>query len=166
MEVRHLRIKYFAYGSNMSTARLKARVPSCVPISAARLAKHELRFHKRSRDGSAKCDAFATSLEGDLICGVIFEIEASEKAALDRVEGVGAGYNAANVTVTTTDGLKVEVTTYLADRSAIDPDLRPFDWYKAYVLKGASEHQLPDAYVKRYIEDVPSIVDAGRAHGR
>lgn len=51
-------ILYFAYGSNMSSARLRARVPSCRPIGIAFLPGHELRFHKRSKDGSGKCDAF------------------------------------------------------------------------------------------------------------
>jgi gamma-glutamylcyclotransferase len=47
---------YFAYGSNMLTERLKARVPSTRPISPAILSDYDLRFHKRSTDKSGKCD--------------------------------------------------------------------------------------------------------------
>ena len=47
---------YFAYGSNMLTERLKARVSSATPIGKANLSDHGLRFHKKSKDGSGKCD--------------------------------------------------------------------------------------------------------------
>jgi hypothetical protein len=50
---------YFAYGSNMSTARLRQRMPSCKPLGTAVLSEHKLRFHKRSTDQSGKCNAFA-----------------------------------------------------------------------------------------------------------
>jgi hypothetical protein len=47
-----LRVEYyFAYGSNMSPARLKKRAPSSLAIGIAQLAKHALHFHKRSKDG-------------------------------------------------------------------------------------------------------------------
>ena len=51
---------YFAYGSNMLTARLRERMPSCKPLGIAKLPGHALRFHKRSKDQSGKCNAFAT----------------------------------------------------------------------------------------------------------
>jgi hypothetical protein len=51
--------EYFAYGSNMETARLRERMPSAKPLGVAKLSGHELRFHKRSKDGSGKCNAFA-----------------------------------------------------------------------------------------------------------
>ncbi|TNF88372.1 MAG: gamma-glutamylcyclotransferase, partial [Gammaproteobacteria bacterium] len=38
---------YFAYGSNMSPARLQARVPSARPLGVYRLKGHRLSFHKR-----------------------------------------------------------------------------------------------------------------------
>ena len=61
---------YFAYGSNLSSARMAARVPSARVVARAQLPGHALRFHKVGRDGSAKCDActcppFATALTGD-----------------------------------------------------------------------------------------------------
>jgi hypothetical protein len=51
-------VVYFAYGSNMSTARLRERMPSCKPLGTATLPGHALRFHKRSTDKSGKCNAF------------------------------------------------------------------------------------------------------------
>ena len=48
---------YFAYGSNLHPERLRERVPSAESLGVARLEAHVLRFHKRGRDGSGKCDA-------------------------------------------------------------------------------------------------------------
>ncbi len=53
-------VVYLAYGSNMSTARLRKRMPSCKPLGIATLPGHALRFHKRSMDKSGKCNAFAS----------------------------------------------------------------------------------------------------------
>ena len=47
----------FAYGSNMPSARLRGRCPSARAIGIAELRGHELRWHKRSKDGSGKCDS-------------------------------------------------------------------------------------------------------------
>ena len=49
----------FAYGSNMPSARLRGRCPSARAIGIAELRGHELRWHKRSKDGSGKCDIVA-----------------------------------------------------------------------------------------------------------
>ena len=60
-------VVYFAYGSNMSTARLRGRVPSCKPLGVATLPGHALRFHKRSADKSGKCNAFASGNDNSVI---------------------------------------------------------------------------------------------------
>lgn len=44
----------FAYGSNMPTARIRARCPSAVAMGVAELRGYELRWHKISNDGSGK----------------------------------------------------------------------------------------------------------------
>src|SRR5207247_6479737 len=71
-----LSMLYFAYGSNMCTARLRGRDSSATPVRIGKLLNHSLRFHKRSTDGSAKCDAYYfTGKPQDVIWGVIFEID-------------------------------------------------------------------------------------------
>ena len=40
------------------------------------------------------------------------------------------------------DGKELPVLTYIADPSAIDENLRPYSWYKDFVLKGAAEHPI------------------------
>lgn len=133
---------YFAYGSNMSTSRLRERVPSAEALGCYALDEHDLRFHKSSKDGSGKCDAYFTSDPKDVIYGVLFKINPAEKSALDRVEGLGHGYDVKEITVTAHDGTRVTATTYVATQ--IDMKLKPYSWYVNHVLVGAKEAVLPE----------------------
>jgi gamma-glutamylcyclotransferase len=155
-----MRIHYFAYGSNMSLERLAARVPSARLVGVATLAGHTLRFHKPgSRDGTAKCDAFATGLPNDVVAGALYSVLASELPQLDAVEGVGFGYERRCVRVRTAEGEGVAAETYLATRTA--DGLRPLDWYKEHVLRGARSLGLPPAYVAA-IEAIAADPDPDR----
>jgi len=145
---------YFAYGSNLSWRRISApdRAPSATLVGRAELGCHVLRLHKRGRDGSAKCDAFATGNEEDRVLGVVYRINAADEAALDRVEGLGVGYDKVSVTVKTETAASavssMQAMTYVARPSHIDPTLMPFDWYMKLVLEGAREHGLDEEYVE------------------
>lgn len=153
-------MNYFAYGSNMSLRRLQARVPAARPLGTAVLAGHALRFHKAGRDGSAKCDAFHTADVSDAIHGVLFHIDDAGKSVLDRVEGLGAGYDEKQVTL----ACGTTAITYVATH--IDEGLLPFHWYKQHVLVGAREARLPVDYVG-LIECHPSREDPDAArHAR
>lgn len=157
-------ILYFAYGSNLYTPRLRFRVPDCRHLGIATLRRHQLRFHKRSIDGSAKCDAFQTIFDDDFVLGALFEIPESQKGALDRAEGLGGGYLEKSVTVEGTGGV-TEAVTYVADQSAITTSLQPYGWYRDFVLRGAAEHRLPLDYVRRFIE-VPWFNDPDQSRDR
>ena len=129
-------VRYFAYGSNMLTDRLRERVPSATAIGIGRLGGHELRWDKRSgHDGSGKCDAEATGRQEDVVWGVVFELDPDEKSALDRAEGLGAGYMDKTVQVSTDAGPVTAVMYYAIDK---DASLRPYHWYKALVIAGAA----------------------------
>jgi gamma-glutamylcyclotransferase len=146
---------YFAYGSNMSTARLRARTPSCRSLGRARLALHDLLFHKYStKDHTGKCDALYTESTTDAVIGVLFEIARSEKAALDRAEGLGSGYNEKKIVVIDENDQEVEALTYYADSDAIKSSLLPTKEYKQYVLDGAEEHGIPTDYVAAKIRNI------------
>ena len=138
--------RYFAYGSNLSTARLRERAPSARPLGVGRLPRHALRWHKRGRDGSGKCDAAFTGCPADEVWGVLFTIDCAEKPRLDAAEGLGIGYVEKVVQVLTTTG-RMDARTYQAKPDQVDAALRPFEWYWRHVLHGAREHGLPAAYV-------------------
>lgn len=153
-------ILYFAYGSNMCTARLRFRMAACRPVDTARLAGHELRFHKRSRkDGSGKCNALAVADPAARVQGVLFELPEADIGALHRFEGRGAGYDDHRLTVLRPNRTRVVALTYLASADAIDDGLLPYGWYRDFVLSGAAEHGLPADYVERFIVGVQPIDD-------
>ena len=135
----------------MLTRRLKAseRAPSAEFVDTGYIACRRLTFDKLSSDRSGKCsgkcDAEETGNETDRVYGVMFEIDCSHKAALDRAEGCGKGYELETVEVITKHST-VRARTYIATRK--QRGLRPYHWYKAFVVAGAIEHGLPNNYVE------------------
>lgn len=153
-------ILYFSYGSNMSTPRLRERAPSARALTVARLPNHKLRFHKKSKDGSGKCDAKFTNNERDVVYGVVFEIKASEKPVLDKAEGLGDGYEEKCISVYTHDDREMNAVTYYATH--IDPERKPYEWYKEHVVRGAREHGLPADYILA-ISEVEALPDPDKS---
>jgi gamma-glutamylcyclotransferase len=97
-------VKYFAYGSNLCSRRLRARTPSAVVVAVSKLQAHVLRFHKAGfRDGSGEGNAFETGTATDVIWGAVYEIATAEKPQLDHAEGLGSGYVDRMVGVESTD---------------------------------------------------------------
>lgn len=145
---------YFAYGSNMSSRRLRRRVPSARPIEMARLSGHRLAWHKKGGDGSGKCD-IAMAEGDDVVYGVLYSIDWAEKAILDGFEGRGYGQKQVDLWLPDR-GDVVSAMTYYA--LVVDSTYVPYDWYRDHVLIGAREHGLPEHYV-RMIENVPAFED-------
>jgi len=148
---------YFAYGSNMSPERLQARVPSAEPLHGGYLPGHRLRFHKHSRvDGSAKCDAWHTGDPADMVYGLLYRMAAADRPLLDRCEGLGQGYNIKHVTLFDDEGKSHKAFLYYA--TDIAPQLKPYDWYREHVLRGARYAGVPGDYLA-LIEAVEACSD-------
>lgn len=154
---------YFAYGSNLSTARIRQadRAPSASRVGTASLSGHVLAWHKRGADGSGKCTICATGNRSDGVWGVVWEIEAADVARLDAIEG--PGYERIEVEVATANQ-KMSAFTYLARHSQVDATLLPADWYRALVLAGAREHGLPASWI-RALEGEPTCRGPGSPSG-
>jgi AIG2-like family len=163
-------VTYFAYGSNMSSARLRDSVRTFIVVGVAELPGHLLRFHKRSKDGTAKCNVLATGNPADRVVGVVFRFAAEDKRKLDVMEGLGKGYDERTVEVVLRPaGTRVTAVTYAAARSSIDDSLKPTEGYRNLVLDGAEEHDLPADYVDRFIRSVatvPGPADSPRGTGQ
>ena len=141
---------YFAYGSNLHPQRLKLRVPSSQPHTAAALPGHQLRFHKRGRDGSGKCNVWRTDDPQDRVIGMLYRILAAEKILLDEIEGVGRGYRVETLPVHTLHDQQAHASFYyVAESGHIDDELTPFSWYHELVLSGARHHGLPAGYIEQ-----------------
>ncbi len=152
---------YFAYGSNLHPLRLRERAPSARFVQVTAIAEHSLRFHKRGRDGSGKCNAYFTAHTNDKLLAALYEIDAREKSELDQHEGVGAGYEIRTFSVMAL-GHEREVLAYVAMADHIDESLRPFSWYSELVLIGATYHGFPTTYLQS-IKQVRTIVDTDQA---
>lgn len=135
---------YFAYGSNMLLARLRARCPSAESTGAAELEGYELHWHKRSKDSSGKCGI--AQKKNSCVFGVLYQIADADKQALDWAEGLGHGYEEVCVQVSV-EGKSLTASTYQA--TDVDESLMPYSWYQALVISGAKEHGLPEDYVER-----------------
>ncbi len=150
----------FAYGSNMPVRRIQARVPGARLIGTARLAGYRLTWHKRSQDGSGKCNIVPA--EGSVVHGVLYDIPESEKSVLDKAEGLGHGYEKQTVKVETSSGSR-DALAYVA--TDIVEGLRPYTWYKALVVAGAREHNLPPGYIAA-LEACEATEDPDRSRHR
>jgi gamma-glutamylcyclotransferase len=141
-------MKYFAYGSNMLEQRLKARkrVPLASFLSNASVTGYRLRFHKKSKDCSGKCNIARTDSPRDIVYGVLFEMPDDDLFALDKAEGVGQGYHRQDVSVMA-DGRDISALAYIADADYINEALVPYRWYHELVIAGAIQHTLSKDYI-------------------
>ncbi len=146
---------YFAYGSNMSSARLGVRIDFISCLGKATLPGYELFCDKGSEaDGSGKFTIASQHLHQ--VPGVIFEISDS---ALDRLDSFeGPGYRRLHVRLDSAEHGPLEALTYIALDEVRDAALRPYDWYLGFAIAGAVEHHLPVTHIHR-LENWPCWVD-------
>ncbi len=158
---------YFAYGSNMLSARLLRRCPSACALGSAVLDDHALDFAKPGRDGSGKATIKVDA--GARVFGVLFSLHPDECDLLDGFEGRGKGYDRIeDCTVRPmAGGAPIAAFTYMAPPAFRSSGLSPFDWYHALIIAGARQHGLPEDHIA-WLEGIAAIPDpeTGRAARR
>ncbi len=137
---------YFAYGSNMSSRRLRARLPGAQSHGRSWLEDRRLICNKPSKDGSGKANLIDEV--GAVVWGVLYEIGDDSWSTLDRYEP---------------DYTRFACEAHLeANRRAIaqvyvwterGPEIPPLAWYREHMLEGAREHELPEEHI-RVIEEL------------
>jgi len=141
-------MKIFAYGSNMNLNRLKNRVPSAVKISNGFIEGFSLKCSKASKDGSGKATVLNTGNKVNLVWGVLFEIDEKEKPQLDKAEALNYGYDERIIEVN--GGKEIHLAQiYFANDKSINEELKPYNWYKAFITEGAKENGLPNDYINK-----------------
>jgi gamma-glutamylcyclotransferase len=137
---------YFAYGSNMSTTRLQARVEAALPVSHAFIDGWRLAFDKPGRDGTGKANL--VEIAGERTWGVLFRVPPSAWAVLDEFE---PGYQRCEFRFTrrTADELEAHAYVYSshADVSSEATHGPPSHEYLEHLLTGAREHDLPRDHI-------------------
>ncbi|MGE0334880.1 MAG: gamma-glutamylcyclotransferase family protein [Gammaproteobacteria bacterium] len=148
---------YFAYGSNLHPRRLRARVPIAADLGVAALPGWRLVFHKRSVDGSAKCDIVPAG-HADVVFGAVYLLDDAARAALDEIEGVGRGYRRARLALPRFGS----ADCYLAEPAWIEHALAPYDWYLDLVRAGARTRCFPAPY-RQMLDRVRTMPDPDTA---
>jgi len=142
---------YFAYGSNLSLERMRARAATASVVAPARLSGHRLTTDKRGRDGSGKANLRRDP--GGQVWGVVYSLHPNEWHVLDACE---RGYARVRLEVITHRSRSLEVATYAS--TLLTPDPHPFEWYKQLMVEGARAQGLPAAWIER-LEALPSKPD-------
>jgi len=132
-------IQYAAYGSNLHPLRLALRIPPSQFLGSSFVPGWSLHFHKRSVDGSGKCNIVNS---GKGIYVAVFEMSVKDKVKLDEIEGTGKGYHNSTIDVPEFG----TCSTYLGATAHICNELKPFDWYREMVLLGCRKLGLCDRY--------------------
>jgi cation transport regulator ChaC len=138
---------YFAYGANMFSRRIQSPniAPSAVAVDIGFVQGRRFTFGKVSRDGSGKCDIEITNNSSNRAYGVLYRVNAKDRENLNQAEGLGIGYSETNIQVVTAKGTYTAMTYVGSYKEAM---LRPYQWYKAFVVAGAIEHGLPAEYIE------------------
>ena len=83
---------------------------------------------------------------------------AGAEAVVCDLEAAEVGYVEQPLTLRSADKELLGFMYAVANPNLLDESLRPYDWYKALVVTGAKEHNLPVVYVKE-LEGVESVND-------
>ena len=144
-------MKYFAYGSNLLSARLLARVVA-TDLGMATLEGWALHWNSHSLDGSGKCNIERSTNPSAVVYGVVYEMDEEAFGVLDGIE---QGYDRIEVTLQHRNGpMKAWVYVYAEPA----PEAPPYAWYRGLVVAGAIEHQFPQGVI-RELESVQAISD-------
>jgi hypothetical protein len=136
-----MRVRYFAYGSNLVLARLHERIPVFGLIGPARLRGMRLTFDKRGRDGSGKSNLVEDA--ASYVWGVLYVLE---WAHLPLLDGFEPDYERVRVSVER-EGAQLAAETYVSTLCA--PALPAQAWYPQLIVEGARAHGLPEAYLSQ-----------------
>ena len=113
----------------------------------------KLEFSKRGDDGSGKCTM--ANCEDGVVLAALFFIDKKELRILDRVEG--AGYDREKLQLRVAEKT-FDALTYFASTSLIDSEIKPYHWYKNFVVEGAKYLSFPKEYLE-FLNGFESVQD-------
>ncbi|KAI6184364.1 Carm1-pending protein [Aphelenchoides bicaudatus] len=144
---------YFAFGSNLLDERIHVQITGAEFESVAYLKNYELAFY----DHGSRWQGAVASIEpknGTDVWGCVWRVPTNASEELDLQE---SGYHRLNVTVhSIADSSQIECRTYQYSNEKREKKA-PSPHYKAVIVAGAIEHQLPGWYV----DQLKSIKDNG-----
>jgi len=130
---------YFAYGSNMNSARIAARLPC-----ARRLGVGYIQGWTVTERLYADIDRFPRKR----VWGVLYDLSVSDVVALDRFEGFPTVYADRLVTVHVGSRTVVALTYVMTEQTKRERDGKPYpEYYRQLCSAGARQNGIPDAFV-------------------
>ncbi len=141
---------YFAYGSNLSTKYVHNYTPSAVFLMRAFLPNFHIEFRRYSDNLKG---GISTIIEapGEMVHGVIYDVDSREIEALDILEKVPLG-------VYKREGFQLmgeDEEWHRADLYRVVKPEGPYvasKKYLSYMVEGMREHKIDPAYSKRFID--------------
>lgn len=128
---------YFAYGSNMNPARMRARGLEFAGAEPARLAGFRLVFNKAAHNRPGIAYANLEPALGSWVEGVLYRLaKASDIGLMDHYEGTPVRYSREVLRLETAKGAQ-NAWVYLANPAYICRGLLPQSSYLAHLLAGA-----------------------------
>lgn len=146
-------IWYFAYGSNMTMAQVRARAGEIAEDKVGKLENYQILFNKKARGGSATANIHPAP--GKAVYGVLYRIPEPALRTLDRFEGVPQHYRRIEVNVTEGEGSRVAAQAYIATK--VEKGLHPAGHYLQAILQAAEERRFP----AEYVEELKATAAAG-----
>lgn len=147
-------MKYFAYGSNMDSERIKKRGINYSKREAANLKDYTLKFNKVACENTNDGYANIESQKGEMVEGILYEINQTDISNLDKFEGCPKHYERIKVKVTLINKKVIDAIAYIAHPSKTKEGLKPRKEYLEYLLK--SREFLSTIYVKK-LESIPTL---------
>lgn len=134
------RLLYFAYGSNMDEARMRARCPTALKVGTG------------SVGGWRVAERLYADIEpkrGARVWGVVWAITPAELRMLDRAEGwpFTYGCHVANVRMGGGRGVEKCLVYVMTERTRAERSGKPYPgWYRAICSAGARANRIKDDF--------------------
>ena len=129
---------YFAYGSNMNSARMKERGLAFTDSLKGVMKGYRLAFNKKAWDHPARSYANIVYDPASLVEGVLYELTDEHQIQLmDPFEGAPRLYSRDIFSIETTKGA-IHSWVYVANKAMIADGLKPDRWYLDHLLEGKS----------------------------
>lgn len=140
-------MKYFAYGSNMDSEKIRERGIHFSQRIHATLLGYRLEFNKVSSRSPEQGYANIVPFENGIVEGVLYDIEDSDLSKLDGHEGCPDQYERVKVEVQLDNREKVEAVAYMARPDRVRYGLKPSRDYIEHLL--AASNLLSESYRRK-----------------
>jgi len=142
-----LSMKYFAYGSNMDSTRMRDRGVSFSARVPAVLEGYVLRFNKTATRNPKEGYANIVEARKERVEGCLYDILDPDISKLDGYERYPQHYDRKTLPVRLNDGSTVQAVVYVAQPDKVRAGLKPAKEYLDHLLLG--KDILSSAYYKK-----------------